>query len=366
MIKVLHIITDSNVAGAGHQLLALIGASDASAYTMEVVLPTSSKLVPLLAGRGIPYHEAPHIAEKSFSLAGVRTLHKVIKRLTPDIVHTHSSLSGRIAARLYGRCRVVHTRHSAFPIAGWRKRFPFRQLAGLMNNRLSDLVIAISPASVENLLDMGTKKDKIRMMFNGTAPVRSFTEDEVNALKEKYSIPPDVFVLAIMARLTEVKGHDHILDAAKAVPDVLILIAGDGERRAHLEERIAREGIANVRLLGFIENVDEIIAMTDVMLNASFGTEAASMSLIQGMSAGLPSVVSDYGGNPHLIQDGVNGLVTPLRDSQAMADAILRLKSDPELYRQMSANARRIYEERFMDKKMASDTEAVYREILER
>ncbi|MCL2379113.1 MAG: glycosyltransferase family 4 protein [Defluviitaleaceae bacterium] len=364
MTKILHILTDKNIGGAGHQVLALISAMDTSAFETEVILPEDSRVVPLLAARGITYHEAPNIAEKSFSLAGVRTLYGMIKRLKPDIVHTHSSLSGRIAARIYGPARVVHTRHSAFPIAGWRKRFPIKQLSGLLNNSLSDLVIAISPAAAENLVDMGTAPGKIRTMFNGTPPVGSFTQAEVSDLKQKYGVPPDKFTLAIMARLTEVKGHDDILDAAKAVPESLILAAGDGERQAHLEERIAKEGITNVRLLGWIDKVDEIIAVSNAQLNASFGTETSSLSLILGMSAGSPAIVSDYGGNPYLIQDGVNGLVFKTRDAPAMAKAIQRLKSDPELYKRLSQGARHVYEERFTDKKMASNTEAVYNELI--
>jgi len=364
MTKILHIITDKNIGGAGHAVLALIDAVDTSAFETEVIVPENSLVIPLLAARDITYYESHHIADKSFSLAGIKTLNRLIKQIRPDIVHTHSSLSGRIAARFSRFARVVHTRHSAFPIAAWRKRFPIKQLSGFINNTLSDRVIAVSPAVTENLVDMGTARGKIRTVFNGTPPVRSFTPEEVNSLKLKYDIPPGAFTLSIMARLTEVKGHDYILDAAKAVPDVLILVAGVGDRQSHLEERIAREGIANVRMLGWIDKTDELIAVTDAQLNASFGTEASSMSLILGMSAGCPAIVSDYGGNPYLIQDGVNGLHTRIHDSVAIAEAIKRLKTDPELYDRLSEGAREVYNKRFTSKKMAYDTEAVYYELL--
>jgi len=364
MTKVLHILTDVNRGGAGDQMLMLIGAADTSAFEMEVIIPENSRVVPLLAARDITYYEAPHIGDKSFSLAGVKTLYSLIKRIKPDIVHTHSSLSGRIAAKLNRRVRIVHTRHSAFPVAAWKKRFPIKKLTGFINNSLSDLAIAISPAAEENLIDMGMTESKIRTMFNGTPPVGSFTLEEISTLKLKYNISPDVFVLAIIGRLTEVKGHDDILDAAKTVPDALILVAGDGERQAHLEERIANEGISNVKLLGFIEKVDEIIAVADALLNASFGTETSSLALILGMSAGRPAVVSDYGGNPYLYKDGVNGLMFKIHDSAAIAEAMLKLKSDPKLYKRLSEGARQVYSERFTDKIMASNTEAVYHELI--
>jgi len=365
MTKILHIVTDTNIAGAGDLLLHLLDAHDKSTFTMEVVLPQNARLTPLIAKRDVTYYEAPNIADKSFSFAGIRTLRKLIKKIKPDIVHTHASFSGRKAAKQC-RVKVVHTRHCVFPIASWKKRFPVRQFLGMINNSLSDLIIAISPPAAENLIDMGTKPSKIRTMFNGTPPARSYSPEEIESLKIKYEIPPDTFVLAIMARLTEVKGHDDILDAAKAVPDALILVAGDGERKTHLEKRISGENITNVKLLGWVENVDELIAVTDAQINASFGTETSSLSLLKPMSAGHPAVVSDYGGNPYLIEDGVNGLLFPTRDSKKMAGAIKRLMSDTELYEKMSGEARRVYEARFTDKKMASDTEAVYKELIGR
>jgi len=363
MTKILHIVTDTNIGGTGDLLLHLLDAYDKAAFNMEVVLPENARLSPLLAERGVTYYEVPDIADKSFSFKGIGTLRRKIQEIKPDIVHTHGSLSGRIGARLC-RAKVVHTRHCAFPVALWKKIFPVKQVLGLINNSLSDLIIAISPAAAENLTDMGTKKSKIRTLFNGTPPAKSYTPEEIEGLKQKYDIPPDTFVLAIMARLVEIKGHDDILDAAKEVPDALILVAGDGERQAHLEARITSEEITNVRLIGFVKEVDEIIAIADATLNASFGTETSSLVLIKGMSAGKPGVASDYGGNPYLIQHGVSGLVYPTRDGTAMAKAIARLMSDTGLYEQTSTGARQVYEKRFTDKKMAADTEAVYREVV--
>ncbi|MCL2362689.1 MAG: glycosyltransferase family 4 protein [Defluviitaleaceae bacterium] len=365
MTKILHIVTDTNIGGTGHLLLHLLDAYDKSTFTMEVVMPENAKLTPLLAERGVTYYEVPHIADKSFSFSGITALRRLIKKVKPDIVHTHGSFAGRKAARLCG-VKVVHTRHCAFPVARWKKIFPMRQMLGLINNSLSDLIIAISPAAAENLIDMGTKKSKIRTLFNGTPPVREYSQEEISEIRKKYNIPPDAFTMPIFARLTEVKGHDDILDAAKIAPEVLILMAGVGDRQAHLEERIQTEGICNVRLLGFIEDVDELIAATDALVNAAFGTETSCLPLLKGMSAGKPSVVSDYGGNPYLIEDRVNGLIFPTRDTKAMAAAIKRLMSDTELYQRMSTEARKVYKERFTDKKMASDTEAVYMEIVQK
>lgn len=343
-------------------LLHLLDAYDKTAFAMEVVIPENARLKPLLAERNVVFYEAPNIADKSFSLKGILTLCRIIKKVKPDIVHTHGSFAGRIAARL-NRVKVVHTRHCAFPVASWKKRFPIKQILGVINNSLSDLIIAIAPAAAENLVDMGTKKAKIRTLFNGTPPVREYSLKEIESIKEKYRIPPDAFAFSICARLVEVKGHDDILEVAKIVPEALIIVAGDGERRAHLEKRISGENISNVRLVGFVENDNELIAATDAQLNASFGTETSSLVLIRGMSAGKPAVASDFGGNPYLIENEVNGLIFTTRDATSMAAAIKRLMTDYDLYKKMSIAARQVYEERFTDRIMASNTEAVYNEV---
>ncbi|MFR6187280.1 MAG: glycosyltransferase [Lawsonibacter sp.] len=68
-------------------------------------------------------------------------------------------------------------------------------------------------------------------------------------------------------------------------------------------------------------DVAALLNILDVQLNASYGTEATSLALLEGMSLGLPTIASDYGGNPWLVTDGENGLLFPSRDSQAMAKA---------------------------------------------
>ena len=347
-------------------MLALLGNGGLcrERFQVEVVLPVGARLIPDLKSQGIPYVELPYLAERSFSIKAVGSLLKRMKFFKPNIVHTHAALSGRLAARLYRKCKIVHTRHSVFDPKPIHTRFPMRQIFGAINNRLSDAIISVSPAAKDNLLALGTNDDKTHVIFNGMPPTKAYTAAECAALREKYNIPKDAFVLAQIARLTEVKGQDDVLTAARDFPQhVIVLMAGDGDLRTHLESRINKENIHNVRLLGFINAVDEILAIMDVQISASFGTEATSMALVQGMSVGKPAIVTDYGGNPYVITNGENGLVVPKRNPAALAEAVNRLCQDADLVSRMAENARQCYKKRFTLNEMVENTEVLYEKL---
>ena len=112
------------------------------------------------------------------------------------------------------------------------------------------------------------------------------------------------------------------------------------------------------------ERVERALWAMDAQINASTESEGTSLSLLEGMSFGLPAVVSDIGGNPLLIQDGENGLVFPNRDSQALAGCVARLMDDPALLRKLGEGAKRSFEENYTGEIFAKHVEDVYRDVL--
>jgi len=352
-IKVLHIITDANIGGAGSHLLTFFPVANRDIFSYEVALPTGSKLISQL---DVPYTELPHITARSFSLKGLMALYRLIKQKSPDIVHTHASLAGRIAARLCG-CKIVHTRHSVFAPTG----ISF----GFVNQRLSDAIIAVSPAAKDNLVQMGIKPESINVIFNGINPVKRYSQHEKNAIRTSYGIKPDAFVVSQIARLVDIKGHDYTLDAAKKWPDITVRVAGDGPHEAHLRRRAKEESISNVIFLGFIDNVADIENISDLQINTSYGTEATSYALLEGMSLGIPAIVSDFGGNPYVITHGKNGLIFPQKNADALAEAVLKVKNDSDFYQSLSEGALEDFKSRFLVEDMAMHMENLYRNLME-
>ena len=88
------------------------------------------------------------------------------------------------------------------------------------------------------------------------------------------------------------------------------------------------------------------------------------MALLEGMSLGLPTIASDYGGNPWVVKDGETGLIFPSRDAAALAEAMERLMDRPEERQTMGREARALYEREFTGEAFAQNTENIYLDVL--
>ena len=367
MIRVLNVITDTNIGGAGKVLLNFLGKTDRAEFDHTVIVPENAELASRLRALDIPVVEMPGIADKSLSPGAVGAFKREFSRLKPDVIHTHASLSARIAARRWNiKCAIVHTRHSAFPQGKLKTTFPLKQMLGWVNNRFSDVIIAVSPAAADNLTDTGTNPGKIVTVFNGVEPVRLLTGEEKAAVKKALGIKSGQFVCAIIARLVPEKGHEFVLEAVEMLADLPIrfIIAGAGPIESQLRATADAKGLDNCIFTGFIDDIARIENIMDLQINASYGTEASSLSLIEGMSLGVPAVVSDYGGNPYIITDGETGIIFPSRNSTALAGAIRNLHRDPEALAQMGVSALETYNTRFTAAAMAAGIEQVYRSAL--
>lgn len=156
------------------------------------------------------------------------------------------------------------------------------------------------------------------------------------------------FRLATIARLNAMKGHGYVIDAVRRLRarglDVVYDIAGEGPHRPWIEAKVAEAGLTKeVRLLGSLGEADvlSLLHESDAFVLASEGLgEAAPVSVMEAMSAGLPVVVSRIGGTPDMIEDGADGLLFDQRDVDGLASALGRLATDEPFRRSISNGAR--------------------------
>lgn len=366
--KIIEVSSDTNIGGAGKCLLALLENFDYSSFEVKVVLPKNSLLKPHIDKLNIPVIEVDGIADKSLDAGAIGELKRIFKAEKPDLVHTHASMSARIAARQAG-AKVIYTRHSVFKPSKKISHGPGKLINGMINNYLADGIIAVAEAAKDNLTDTGVSAKKIRVILNGVDALKETSESEKSQLRERFGVKSGEKVVSIVARLEDIKGHEYFIEAAdeliKKGIKARFFIAGTGSYENVLKEKVKAMNLTdNVIFTGFITDVDKLMAITDVQANASYGTEATSLALLEGMSIGIPAVVSDFGGNPGVIKTGRNGIVVPKQNSHALAEGLEKLLTDDELYKKMSAGAREIFNSAFTSKAMTENTENYYKEII--
>lgn len=369
MIKIVNVISDTNVGGAGKCIINFCENFDKEKFDVSVVLPKDSKLIESLNGTGVKIIEIDGLKDKSWDFKSLFTLIKILRNEAPDIVHTHSSATARVAAKFVKDCKVVFTRHSVFPVSNLVKSVPGKMVYKFLNETLSDRIIAVADAAKENLTDGGVSEDKIDVILNGVQRIKETSVEEKETLKKKLGINKDEFVVGILARLEKVKGHEYFIDAAKLIMDekkvkAKFLILGTGSEEKELKAKVKKLGLEkNVIFTGFIDNVQDYINIFDVQVNCSYGTEATSLALLEGMSIGIPAVVTDYGGNPGVIKNGENGYLVPIKSPRDTADAIVRILLNDDLRKYMNKRSKEIYEEKFTVETYTKNIERIYEEM---
>lgn len=362
-MRVTQVISDTNIGGGGKALLNYLASCHRETFEPSVVLPTGSALTPLIGELKVPFIEISAMADQSFDKKAFSPLKKALKELNPDVVHTHGSLVGRMVATSLGK-KVLYTKHCAFAPSGFKASFVGKTLVSTLDKTLASGIIAVGHSAQENLVASGISKKRIHTLYNGVSPVTTISPEERANLRYRYGFSDTDFVVGILARVEVYKGHDTLLDAMEILIEngvpVKLLVAGDGSYLETIREKAKKLPEGTVHFTGFVSHVEKVLGCMDVQVNASYESETSCLSLLEGMSLGLPAIASDCGGNPYLISHGENGLVVPKQDSRALAETIKRLKEDNSLYESLKkGSVKRFYAE-FTGEQYARNMEQVY------
>ena len=175
-------------------------------------------------------------------------------------------------------------------------------------------------------------------------------------------------IVVCVASLRQKKGHTHLLAAfmlvRKRIPGARLLLVGEGPERASLTRESEQAGLARaVIFAGYRGDVAAILARCDLFVLASL-EEGMPNALLEAMAAGLPSVVTDVGGNAEALADGTTGYLVPRDDPGALAARMIEILLNPDLRRAQSEAARRRYEASFTLDKMTSAYQALYERLI--
>lgn len=305
------------------------------------------------------------------------------RRSAPRIVHTHMAKAGllaRLAAAGYNltrgsapRARIVHTYHGHV-LDGYFSPFATKVFITLerMLATLSDRIIAISPAIQSDLLETYRigRPSQYRVVPLGfdLSPFAAIDATTRASARRELNLPPDAAVVGTVGRLTAIKQHTLFLDTIKRVaashPNVVALIAGDGELRNELIRHAESLGLIDrVRMLGWRRDLATIYAATDVFLLTS-RNEGTPVALIEAMASGVPGVSTDVGGVKDVIGGDDSGRTAPFGDADGLAAAIHDLLADPAQRAATGAAARARVLARYDIARLVDDIAALYRELL--
>ncbi len=351
--KVFHIIQSLDNGGCENMLLRTLPLLDEFEHTV-ITLKELGELAPRFASANI--RVATVHCRGLFDFSGLLRLRTFVKEEQPDLVLSylfHADMVTRFI--LWGIL-------PAPPIPFLRTTYnhPRYFIARLLMRLTRPLVkqyIANSEAVKRFYAKhLGIVRDTIQVLPNGidTTPALANL-----SLKESLGIAPGETVIVCVANLHTNKGHAYLLEAFENVhqrhPRAKLFLIGDGEEKANLKKQIdsyvSRE---HIFFLGKRTDVPKILQLSHIFVLPTF-FEGMSNALMEAMAAGLPVITTDIEENRELVKDKATGMLVPVKNSDAIADALEKLLADEALRSRIGQAAKKFMEEHFSLRKIAND-----------
>ncbi len=308
---------------------------------IDVMCNPSGRNFARLQQAGVPLIESS--LKGRFDRSGMRRIRQQLRSKPYDLVHT------------FGNRALQNALLASFGI-----KVPFVAYRGIVAN-----VSAFDPASWLTYLNPKVKKITcvanairdyfLQMPFSSLVlptdkPVTIYKGHSLSWYREQpvdltqFGIPQEAFVVVFTGRDRPRKGVRYLVEAANHLPPGLpihFLLVGPMEDNSKLQQQIAASPYRkHFHFAGYRTDAPAIAAAANTLIMPSVRGEGLPRSVIEAMAYGTPAIVANAGGSPELIEDGKNGFIVPPADGGAIAAAILKLQSQPELQQQMGENAR--------------------------
>jgi glycosyltransferase involved in cell wall biosynthesis len=285
-------------------------------------------------------------------LKAMVSLWRILREERPDVIHTHTpkpGLYGRVIGRLAGVPAVLNTIHGLYatPDDPLAKRMIVYGLEAVAA-RFSDVELVQSAEDLRLVTDRRiTRPDRTVFLGNGV-DLRRFDPDlgsseERRSARALFGVGDDQIVVGIVARLVAEKGFPELFDAVRGLDDRFTLVV-IGPHEPDKADAVGAAMVAQARedgvvFLGMRDDVDVLYRAMDFFVLPSH-REGFPRAAMEAAASGLPLIVTDIRGCREVVEDGVNGLLVPVLDPQALRAAIAKLGNDAELRRSMAKAAR--------------------------
>ncbi|MCX5666250.1 MAG: glycosyltransferase family 4 protein [Candidatus Omnitrophica bacterium] len=365
-MRILHVNTHMNIGGIGQYIVSLAKALKQKKVECFVA-SSGGELEAELVRLDIRHIRLDMKTKFEFGPKVFRSgqrLARIIEDNKIDLIHAHTRVS-QVASYLASRrtgIPYVATCHGYFNAKLSRRLF----------DTWGEKVIAISEAVRAHLeKDFKVDPKRIEVIYNGIDLQRFsnvYSADQIARARRSLGIQRGN-VIGTMGRLSSIKGQKFLVEAMKEIvsksKDTHCLMIGSGREEAALidqsralglEDRVIFTGAAYM-------DIPLYLACMDIFVLPSI-EEGLGLALLEAMSLGRPCVASATGGIKDIINDGVNGILTPVGDSHAIAKAVLKILSDKELAKDISKSARDFVRGRFSIEAMADNMIDLYKRAI--
>ncbi len=360
--KILHLAHEMGVGGTQQVIKQLVTSLDSERFESSVACIDGlvGMIGEELKEHGIEFHVFNR--NPGFDRQLISDLRALILAENIDIVHCHqyTPYSYGVLAAMFTKVKVLFTEHGRFypDSYSWKRR-----IINPLVQRRTDSIVAISAATADALgkYEWFTRS-AIEVIYNGTE-IKEVALEKAT-IREQLGIQPGTLVFGTIARFDPIKNLPMMINAFRAVqdkvPDVMLLMVGDGDERDDLEAQVAEAGLQDkVIFTGYQSDTARFMSVIDIYLLTSF-SEGTSMTLLEAMANKTTPIVTAVGGNVEIVTHQENGLVVGSGDTDSLVSSMCELACDPDQRAVLGAAAREVYEKRFSVSSMTTQYESLY------
>jgi len=306
-------------------------------------------------------------------LGTVGRVRELLRRLKPDVVHTHqigALFYAGPAARREKVPVVVHTEHinNVAKSPTLNKKIRTRLLWGWAGS-FADRFCCVSDDIAEAVTAYGTvARQKVSVVLNGIDTAAFDSTGDCESLRQRLGIPRDAPVIGTVGRLNEVKRQNLLIrsfaNIANRDPKPHLLLVGDGPELESLRGMAAAVGLADhVHFAGYQARPEHFLHLMDIFALTS-RLEGMPLAILEAWAAGRPVIASRVGGVPGIVTEGQTGILFDSGDEAALTQAMNRLLASPDEAQRLGEAGKRLVRSRFDLHVMAKSYEEHYRLML--
>lgn len=367
-LKPLHVLHSESATGWGGQEIRVFQESRLlmeRGFRVSIVCQPASALAErcrTVVDPNFGFYPLP--MNSPVSLSALWALCTLMKKIKPDILHTHSSVDSWLVS-LCGRWMgipIVRSRHVSIPVKNYFPKnwiytsFPARIITS--GESISAEMTRLSGITADKVVSISAGVDMRRFDFNISG----------ESVRAELKVSPGRPLIGKVGVVRGWKGHDYFIEAIPLVlqkfPDARFVIVGSGPGFAQISQKVQDRGLSDsVTLLGHREDIPQIMAALDVLVLASTAGEGTPQVIPQAFSMKTPVVATRVASIPTLLNHGERGVLVKSKNPQSLADGILEVLQNPAKSDQLVTKAYEFCKQELTIEKMIDQTIAVYNDV---